>query len=1726
MVASKSWRKVKSLHEEKWGAWQPEDELRRLRHRLAQLEKEKQKRDRVERALRTSEAYFRALVENSQDVITILDREGAFTYNNPAFGRLLGYDEEELLGRNALEYLHPEDLPVMVEKFAFVIENPGVEVTAEFRFRHKDGSWRYFEGTGKGIAEDGQFDRIIIDSREITWRKSMEEELRRHREHLEELVEERTRELGDINAKLQEEIEERRRIEAELQRSEEYYRALFENAQDMVMVLEPDGSLRFASPSVERLMGYKLQELKGRGIFDVIHPEDLPRVNEGLQDPSSHPSLVIRVRHKDGSWRYHEAIAKDLRDHPSVRGLVIVARDITDRRRADEYLQRREEYYRALIENAYDVVSVLGRDGVIHFVSPSTKDITGYEPVELVGKNAYEFIHPDDLPKVLEAVNEGVDEPGHVGHMNFRWKHKDGTWHVYEAVGVNLLHNPAVAGGVIHSHDITESVRIQEELEVREEYFRRLLEVASDMVAVLNEDLSIRFVGPSVEEVLGYKVEELLGRNVLDYFHPDDIQGTLIALEEGARNPGAPQPVKARVRHKDGSWRILEALGRNLLEDPVVKGLVVNAHDVTERERVDEELRNKEERFRAMLESASDLTMIINEDLTIRYMSPSVRKVLGYGPEEYLGRPASDFFHPDDAATIAAALEEGLKKPGTPLSLEVHVRHRDGTWRTFESVGRNLADDPLVGGYVVNSHDVTERKAMEESLRESEERYRSLVENINDVVLVLGREGRIEYVSPAISRQSGYTPEELTGRSFAEFVHPEDLQKILERWERLQLGEDLQGSDYRLLDKDGSVRHVHIATRTIVKDGEIAGHNVIMSDITDRKLAEEALRESEEKFRLISEQSMMGIIIIQDGLIKYANQAMGQITGYTAEETRSWRPWEIMETIHPDDRAFVTEQVRKKEGGEPDQKTHYTYRIITKSGEIKHVEIYSRTVQYRGRDADLATVVDITDRVRIEQEIKEREEYYRSLIENALDVIAVVDRDLNVLFVSPSVEKVFGYAPEELEEILGKASIHPDDLPMIAEELARILEDKDYITSMQLRVRHRDGSWRYLEASGRNFLDHPSVGGIVVNFRDITDRKLAEEALRESEEKFRIISEQSLMGVFIIQDDRIKYANRTMEEIHGYSSEEVMSWPEGEYMKIVHPDDRAFVAEQARKKQHGEEGQETHYTYRLVTKAGEVKHVEIYSTTVLYEGRSADLATVVDITDRVHMEHELKEREEYYRSLIENTLDVIAVTDKDLAIQYISPSVEKVLGYGPEEMQDVVGLDYLGPEDAKKVMENLVRILEDPEYVARLELRARHKDGSWRDLEVAARNFLDHPSVGGIVVNFRDITERKMARERLERINRLFLNLGTDLILNMEKIIETCRDVLGGSMGVYARMEKGTLSILNTASGEESLIVTEQPEGYLCYGVILSLGDEPYIVHDLAGSPWNESDPLVKKYGFRSFVGYPVWKGEEKMGCLCVFDARVREFPHEQLELLGTLARALSVEEERLAHEQSLKDFIDVASHELRHPITLMKGYALTLRDYGDRLPEEARREYLSIIGQGADRLDMLIRELLDVSRIERGRFSMNRREVRLEPLIERAVGEMRGKGTSNRIAVSIPRELPPRYLDPEKLVRVLVVLLDNAAVHNPEGCEVAIEAEEKEGQVVVSVLDRGVGVSEKDRERIFERFYQVEDALHHSAPGMGLGLYIAREIIEAHGGRIWHEPREGGGSIFRFTLP
>jgi PAS domain S-box-containing protein len=1573
-------------------------ELLELRLRIAELEETQARRQRVDKALRLSEKYFRTLIENTLDVITMLDKDGVITYQSPSMERVLGYGEEELLGKNVLQYIHPDDSAMIVGGLASIVDSPDDIESFKFRFRNKDGSWCDLEGTGKAIIEGSELIGIILSSRDISRRKRAEEELREHQDHLEDQVLERTAELEKANYFLQREIGERKQTEAALQRSEKYYRSLVEKSFDFVSVLNADASHRYISPSVEKITGYKSSELMDLNPFELMHPDDVQDVMKAfshiIQEPGHEEQVEYRIRRKDGSSRFLEAVGKNLLDDPAVQGVVVNTRDITERKQAELEKQRSEEYFQELFKNAHDLIFVVGEDGLVKFVNSAIEPMLGYKVEEIIGKDAFEPVHPDDIQKIAEAEME-ADQP---------------------------------------------------------------------------------------------------------------------------------QTMETRVRHKNGSWRWHGVTATNLIDHPAVGGLVINARDITDRKLAEEALRKSEEKFRSIADAAMDAVLSIDSENRIYYMNAAGERIFGYTAQEVAGKEMYSMLIPERFREVFQQGMEAFRATGAGQFLgkthEFPALKKDGIEFLAEvSISSYRVEDST--HFVAIVRDVTERTRMEEELRESEEKYRELVENVNDVILTIDTQGVIQYISPAVERLSGFMMEELIGQPFTSYVHPDDLQVMVE-----DFFESLQGkiepTDFRILDKDGSIKYVRASSRPMMKDGEMVGLTGILTDITDRKLAEEALRESEEKFRSLIENAMDIITILDnEGRITYVSPSVEKTLGYEVDDLMGENVFDLIHEKDLEKALAAFERGTSQPGAIEHLETSFPHN----DGSWRVLEVTGYNLL---DEPSVGGVVinahDITERKRMEEFLKESEAQYRDLVENINDAIFRVDPQGVISYISPAIEKIGGYKPMELVGHSFIDYVHPDDLHGLLESMQHTLEGE--LEPYEYRVFDKDGNERYIRTSSRPVFEQGQLTGITGVLTDITERKKAEEALKESESKFRILSEQSIMGIFVIQDDLIKYANKAGEVINEYSVEEALNWGPMEYTKTVYPDDRSFVAEQVRMKQSGEEGYIKNYSYRLLTKTGKVKWVEIYSKTVIFEGRTADLVTMTDVTDRVHMQEELKHSEEHFRSLIENASDVIVTINQEGMVSYVSPSVERVLGYTPEEVLDDVGFGLIHPDDLQKTVEMYKQIVDNPDKTFLIELRVQHKDGSWRDIDINVRNLLDYPAVRAIVANYRDITDRRLMRERLESINHLFLSLGVDLIANMERIVEAARYILGGVMATYSRTEKQRFSILSTAPGEDGLIFTERPEDYACFEVISRSTDEPLHIQDLEDSEYCEKDPLVAKYGLKSYLGYPVKTKQRVTGCLGIFFKEQREFSHDDLEIMGMLARSLSGEEERLSHEESLKDFIDIASHELRHPITLMKGYALTMRDNEDKIDASAKKNFLGIINEAADRLSMLVKELLDVSRIERGRFSIDRQNMRLQPLFDRAVEEMREKGCENVFQISLSEEVAIWSVDPEKLIGVLVILMDNAVSHSPNSSNIEVMAVPSDGAMLVSVLDRGKGVPERDRKLIFERFYQVEDALHHSSTGMGLGLYIAKEIVEGHGGKIWCEPREGGGSAFRFTIP
>ena len=290
-----------------------------------------------------------------------------------------------------------------------------------------------------------------------------------------------------------------------------------------------------------------------------------------------------------------------------------------------------------------------------------------------------------------------------------------------------------------------------------------------------------------------------------------------------------------------------------------------------EQARAEEARRQGEERFRALIEHGADAVALVAPDGTLLFASHSIERLLGFAPAELVGHPGFERVHPDDVPRVHAALRDIVATPGTPAGLELRWRHKDGSWRHIDAVAVDRLAEPAVGAIVVNFRDVSERRKAEAALRESEERYRTLVEGVRDIIFALSPEGTLASLNPAFETITGWRREEWVGQPFERLVHPEDLPLALELLGRVVRGELRPASQFRVRTAKGDFRVGEFSATPQLHEGRLVGILGIGRDVTERVQLEQQLRQA---------QKMEAVGRLAGGIAHDFNNILTAITGY------------------------------------------------------------------------------------------------------------------------------------------------------------------------------------------------------------------------------------------------------------------------------------------------------------------------------------------------------------------------------------------------------------------------------------------------------------------------------------------------------------------------------------------------------------------------------------------------------------------------------------------------------------------------------------------------------------------------------------------------------------------------------------------------------------------------------------------------------------------------------
>lgn len=913
----------------------------------------------------------------------------------------------------------------------------------------------------------------------------------------------------------------------------------------------------------------------------------------------------------------------------------------------------------------------------------------------------------------------------------------------------------------------------------------------------------------------------------------------------------------------------------------------------------------------------------------------------------------------------------------------------------------------------------------------------------------------------------------------------------------------------------------------------------------------DAALSEEELLRRIADAASDAIVCMDgESRILYLNRAAEELWGYTRGEAMGSRVDSLL--ARENERSAFLRSLREmlSDGGGKAEGTIHRVLSTRKDGSNFLAEVSLSSFNDGGTTFFLAVTRDITESERAEEALRSSETRYRILHDNARFAVFSFDRDLVITGFNRVVTEMLGYREDEL---LGKKFtdldlLHPEDYQRVATALAEIYEGHK-ASRNDLRIKKKDGTYMVADVTGVPLLSPSGEVIEVINIgHDVTEQRrlqaeLAEhraslektveqrtgelnealERLERSERYYRALIENAYDLIAVLDEDlTIRYVSPSVKKISGYDPEEALG---RNALEFFYPEDTQAVVDSFRPDLENK-GITEIARYRYRHKDGSIRWQEAVAVNLLDDPAVRGIVVNArDVTESEEAKRALAESEELFRALVETSPDAITVTDLSGKVVMINPPGVQLLGYErPEEVTGRNVLEFIALEEHARAIDSMRtrpaegRVQKDDYILVR-------KDGTrfWGEISASLLRDPQGKPVGFTAIT-RDITDRKKTEMGLEKLNRCLLSLGHDPLENIANITTVASEIMDARLARYGRKERGRFQVFSSQAAERGFLTLDNVDNLVCWQLISRGMDAPVSRKDLPEGVF-ENDPDVISHRLREGLCYPVKLKGEPIGCLCLFFDMEKRFSAADIDILIMLGRAIAIEEDRWDYQESLRDFIDIASHELRHPMALLGGFSELLRERGGELDEKTRGEVAEAIVSATDRLKDIAEGLVRVSLLERDRFPLSRKKEDIELLAAQALSEMERRFPQRQFRLTVNGEVGSCSVDATRIHELLIILLDNAVKFSPPDTEVEVCVEAAREGVTVSVLDRGRGVAEENRERIFERFYQVEEAQHHSE-GLGLGLFLARQIVEGHNGRIWHEDRPGGGSAFRFFLP
>ncbi|MGZ3750264.1 MAG: PAS domain S-box protein [Mucilaginibacter sp.] len=977
-------------------------------------------------------------------------------------------------------------------------------------------------------------------------------------------------------------------------------------------------------------------------------------------------------------------------------------------------------------------------------------------------------------------------------------------------------------------------------------------------------------------------------------------------------------------------------------------------------------------------------------------------------------------------------------------------------------------------------------------IKESENKYRSILENASDAIYLADNEGRFIDANDSMCKMLGYSKEELLRINFSDIIDPENLKA--NPIERPTVPNQSIFKERTFITSNGKKVDVEI-------NGQRLDENKLMGvarDVTERRRIETERREAEMKFRTLVEKSTVGVYISQYEKFIYVNPRIAEIFGYTAGELLDFPDGAVEVLFAEESRKVIRANIKARYNGEIDG-SHYQVVGMKKDGTIIQLEIYGNIVAIDGKPAVIGTMMDITERKQAEELVLKEKELSETIINSLPGIFYLRDENGRGLRWNKNLETVTGYTAEEIKGTVLRSFVAEED----REALSRAAETtfKEGFASAEARVVTKDGRKIPFLLSGKpiHYGDQPCLLGTGI---DISSRIKAEESLRESEARFRGAFENASIGVALasLKGEWLQ-VNGTLCEILGYTEKELIQLT---FKQITHPDDLERDMEFMHQ---AINGQRDSYTVekRYLHKDGSIVWANLNVTMIRDQNRRPlyFLSITENITEKV--ESQLK-----FQTLVENFIVGVYIHQNG-KIVYVNPRLMEESGYAEEDLlgrpiDQFIYRDDLGL--VKKITEQ-----RENEHIdtVRYEARFVRKDGQpiWFEIFGSRTVYQGAPALMGTMIN---VSERKAVYDELKKseanLRSIFDSTDVSYLLldakfNIISLNEQMKDIYRDSVGIMLKEGDNLISLIRPERRSimqelyDSVLLTKKPSAY-------------------ESSFTNNG--IAKHFAASVF---PIIVGDEAIGiCISTIDITERK---NALEKLQETNESLQKHAKELAISNAeLEQFAYVASHDLQEPLRMVTSFMTQLeKKYGDVVDDKGK-QYIYFAVDGAKRMRRIILDLLDFSRV--GKTEDDLELVDFNKLIEEVLALFRRKIEEVHAHISF-ENLPTIQAYRTPVRQVFQNLIDNSLKYQKanEVPSINISCKETKTGYQFAVRDNGIGIDSAYFDKIFVIFQRLHNKDEYS--GTGMGLAITKKIIENLGGKIWVESEEGKGSTFYFTL-